>query len=316
MRRLPPFDELVAFEAVARHRSFTRAAIELCITQSAVSHRIRRLEAHFGRQLVRRLNPGVALTEAGEAMLPELVTALDGLSRLGGESERRLRVAAGGALCNWWLAGRLPGFMAAHPGLSVELVPVEARDSIPDVDVRILWVAPGEDRRSDTQAPLFHEQVFPVCSPRLLPGVGRPLAGAHGLAGLPLLHKASHGLGEWTWSVWLERLGEPTGAQGAELSFADMGLVLAAAEKGAGVALSRSLLVADALAQGRLVVPVADIEPMVSTKRHVARWRGERKDDPRIHAFVDWLVAEAADTLAEVDERLGRQQRSALNRGT
>jgi len=55
-------------------------------------------------------------------------------------------------------------------------------------------------------------------------------------------------------------------------------------------------------------VPVAGIEPMVSTKRHVARWRGERKDDARIHAFVDWLVAEAADTLAQVDERLARPQ--------
>lgn len=313
MRRLPPFDELVAFEAVARHRSFTRAATELCITQSAVSHRIRRLEAHFGRPLVRRLNPGVALTEAGEAMLPELVATLEALARLGGEGERRLRVAAGGSLCNWWLAGRLPGFMAAHPGLSVELVPVEARDAIPEVDVRILWVAPGEDRRGDTQAPLFHEQVFPVCSPRLLPR-GRPLADARSLAGLPLLHKASHGLGEWTWSVWLERLGVPAEAQGAELRFADMGLVLSAAEKGAGVALSRSLLVADALAQGRLVVPVAGIEPMASTKRHVARWRGERRDDARIHAFVDWLVAEAADTLAQVDERLGFSQVSPLKR--
>jgi len=303
MRRLPPFDELVAFEAVARHLSFTRAATELCITQSAVSHRIRRLEAHFGRPLVRRLNPGVALTEAGTAMLPQLVAALDALSRLGG-GERRLRVAAGSSLCNWWLAGRLPRFMASHPGVSVELVPVEGRDAVADADVRILWVAPGEDGRSDVQAPLFHEHVFPVCSPRLLPA-GQPLAHARGLAGLPLLHKASHGLGEWTWSVWFERLGVPQEAQGAELSFADMGLVLSAAEKGAGVALSRSLLVADALAQGRLVVPVAGIAPMASTKRHVARWRPGQRDDAPMRAFVDWLVAEAGDTLAEVDERLG-----------
>jgi LysR family transcriptional regulator, glycine cleavage system transcriptional activator len=313
MRRLPPFDELVAFEAVARHLSFTRAATELCITQSAVSHRIRRLEAHFGQELVRRLNPGVALTEAGQAMLPELVASLEALSRLGGGEGRRLRVAAGSSLCNWWLAGRLPGFMAAHPGVSVELVPVESRDAIPEVDVRILWVAPGEDKRSDAQAPLFHEQVFPVCSPKLLPR-GKPLANARGLAGLPLLHKASHGMGEWTWSLWFERLGVPAEAQGAELSFADMGLVLSAAVKGAGVALSRSLLVADALEQGRLVVPFPGIQPMASTKKHVARWRSAQRDDPQIRAFVDWLVAEAADTLAEVDERLGHNQVPGLKR--
>lgn len=305
MRRLPPFPELVAFEAVARHLSFTRAAEELCLTQSAVSHRVRRLEEHLGSPLIRRLNPGLVLTEAGTALLPGLVAALDGLAQLGQPAERRLRVAAGSALCTWWLAGRLPGFMARRPGVSVELMSVEqAQAAIPHADVRILWVAPGEEPRGPTQMPLFNEQVFPVCSPALLPG-GTPLRDVQALARLPLLHKATHGLGEWSWPVWLERLGGQPGAPPrSELRFAEMGLVLSAAVDGAGVALSRSLLVHDALVSGRLVVPLVGVEPMRSTKKHVARWPSAKAADPDIRAFVEWLVAEAMQTLAAVEPYL------------
>ncbi len=305
MRQLPPFAELVAFEAVARHLSFTRAAEELCLTQSAVSHRVRRLEEHLGTPLIRRLNPGLLLTEAGAALMPGLVAALDGLAQLGQQAERRLRVAAGSALCTWWLAGRLPGFTALRPGVSIELMPVEqSQGGTPHVDVRILWVAPGDEPRGPTQVPLFNEQVFPVCSPALLPG-GRPLREAQELVRLPLLHKATHGLGEWSWPLWIERLAIKPGARpSSELHFAEMGLVLSAAVDGAGVALSRSLLVHDALVSGRLVVPISGIEPLRSTKKHVARWSSAKAADSDIRAFVEWLVAEAARTLASVDAHL------------
>jgi LysR family transcriptional regulator, glycine cleavage system transcriptional activator len=191
MRRLPPFPELVAFEAVARHLSFTRAAAELCVTQSAVSHRVRRLEQHFGVQLIQRLNPGLKLTDAGAALLPELTATLDTLSHLGVRRDRRLRVTAGSALCTWWLAGRLSKFMAQRPGISVELVPVEnGSASMPEADVRIVWVAPDDAEPSSVQAPLFSEEVFPVCSPRLLPN-GVPSRDPQVLSTLPLLHKAA-----------------------------------------------------------------------------------------------------------------------------
>ena len=305
MRRLPPFPELVAFEAVARHLSFTRAAEELCLTQSAVSHRVRRLEEHLGTPLIRRLNPGLVLTDAGSALLPGLVGALDGLARLGQPAERRLRVAAGAALCTWWLAGRLPRFMARRPGVSIELLPIEPSPAVvPHVDVRILWIAPGEEPRGPTQVPLFNEQVFPVCSPSLLPE-GKPLADRQAVARLPLLHKATHGLGEWSWPTWFERLGINAGATPrSALRFAEMGLVLSAAVEGAGVALSRSLLVDDALANGRLTVPLTGFEPMRSTKKHVARWPAAKAADPDIRAFVEWLANEAEQSLAAVQARL------------
>jgi LysR family transcriptional regulator, glycine cleavage system transcriptional activator len=301
MRRLPPFAELVAFEAVARHRSFTRAAAELYVTQSAISHRVRRLEKHFGKQLIRRLNPGIALTDAGAALLPELTATLDVLEKLGERRERCLRVAAESALCTWWLAGRLTAFMKRRPGISVELVPIGNDTSvIPEVDVRILWVKPGEAGTSPTQAALGAEHVFPVCSPSLLPG-GRTLRSSSPLATMTLLHKAVHATGEWSWQVWLDRLEIDLGKRRAsQLRFADMGSMLSAATDGSGVALGRSLLVHDALRTGRLTLPLA-VEPMKSAKMHVARWRRAKADDPDIKAFVSWLVAEAAQTLADTN---------------
>jgi LysR family transcriptional regulator, glycine cleavage system transcriptional activator len=301
MRQLPPFAELVAFEAVARHLSFTRASQELCITQSAVSHRIRRLESHFGESLIERASAGrVALTDAGVAILPELVAALDHLSRLGRRNARQLRVAAGSALCTWWLAGRLPAFMAQHEGVSVELMPVGAPDApIPQADVRVLWVAAEEGAAHPRQAPLFEEFVFPVCSPRLLAD-GKPLCHAAALADMTLIHKTSSAAGEWSWPVWLEHLGVDRDAPTAQLSFTDMGVVMSAAVDGAGVALTRSLLAHDALASGRLVPAVAGIKPMVSSKKHVARWPSSKEGDPMVAAFVDWLVKEARSSLTSV----------------
>jgi LysR family glycine cleavage system transcriptional activator len=306
MRRLPPFPELVAFEAVARHLSFTRAAAELCITQSAVSHRVGRLEKHFGTKLIVRINPGIALTQAGAALLPELQATLDSLASLHTLRERRLRVAAGSALCTWWLAGRMTAFMKQRPGVSVELVPIENDvATIPEVDIRILWVGEGEDAPSATQAPLFNEHVFPVCSPRLLPNK-RPLSDARELRSLTLVHKAAHPSGEWSWNVWLDRLGIDGKRRAGELRFADMSLVMSAVVEGSGVALVRSLLAHDALRDGRLVIPTIGVQPMVSTKKHVARWRRGKAGDPDIQAFVDWLVTEAKRTLADVEAMLAR----------
>jgi LysR family glycine cleavage system transcriptional activator len=312
VRRLPPFPELVAFEAVARHLSFTKAASELCITQSAVSHRVSRLEKFLGTKLLYRANPGLTLTPAGAALLPQLKAALDGLERLSPQRERRLRIAAASAVCTWWLAGRLSAFMQQHPGITIELIPVESdRSSIPEVDVRILWLGPGEEPSVATHMPLPSEHVFPVCSPdfvRDLPIGPNPAA----LATLPLIHKASHAPGEWSWSVWLERLGvKPTRRREGELRFPDMGLMLSAAVSGAGVTLTRSLLAHDALMDRRLIVPFAGVEPMVSAKRQFARWRRDRQGDRDIEVFVSWLAAEAAVSIQAVARSAGFSPRES-----
>lgn len=310
MRHLPPFQELVAFEAVARLLSFTRAAEELCITQSAVSHRVRRLEQYFGSPLIERLNPGIALTELGGTLLPKVAKALDELAQLDRyDRQRTLRVVAGQALCTWWLAGRLAKFMQEQPSISIELIPVRNDDaSTPEADVRILWVSDGEDTASDTQIPLFNEQVFPVCSPRLLPN--GPLRDTSAIESLPLLHKLTHVTGEWSWDVWLKNLNvkrsiASNATSDAVLRFADVSLVLSAAVEGSGIALTRSLLAHDALRDKRLVLPMAAITPMRSSKKHVARWRRDNGDNPDVKAFVAWLLRESKLTLAETEKLVG-----------
>jgi LysR family glycine cleavage system transcriptional activator len=188
--------------------------------------------------------------------------------------------------------------------VSVELVPVHSAEAAqPQADLRILWVGEGEDGAGELQQPLFQEQVFPVCSPRLLPGAA-PLAEPAALQRLTLLHKASGGAGEWSWSVWLRRLGLPQAPAAPEMRFAELGLVLSAAVDGAGVALARSLLAHDALRDGRLVLPLRGIEPLLSSKRHVARWRRDRADDPDLRAFVSWLTGQASETLQSTEALL------------
>lgn len=314
MRRLPPFPELVAFEAVARLASFTKAAAELCITQSAVSHRVRRLEKFIGTQLLHRTNPGIALTAAGAALLPQIKAALDNLERMGPRRERRLRIAAGSALCTWWLSGRLTAFMQQQPGMSIEVITVENdRSPIAEVDVRILWLDADYTPAVATMRPLFAEHAFPVCSPDLvrdLPAHSDPAV----LTALPLIHKLTHAEGEWSWSVWLDRFGlPPRGVREGALRFADMGLMLAAAVNGGGVALTRSLLAHDALMDGRLIVPFPISEPMVSAKRLFARWRRDRQGDPDIEAFVGWLANEAASASEAVAQSMGSKPRLAMN---
>jgi len=300
MRRLPPFDELVAFEAVARHLSVTRAAAELCLTQSAVSHRLRRLETHYGQPLLKRLHPGLALTDAGAALLPELGRLLDRLESLGAPPGRTLRVAAASALCHGWLAGRLPAFAAHHPGIAVDLIAVEGdRGPMPQADVRILWLPAPEPR--ERQVSLGTELFFPVCSPALLPG-RRPLQHPRDLTALPLLHKATSQVGEWSWSAWWKHLSLPSARRApGELRYTDMGLLMAAATQGAGVALTRSLIAHDALLGGRLLPALPRALAMPSSKVHVARWPSTRDGDRDVLAFAHWLRDEAERGRAAVE---------------
>lgn len=298
-RRLPPFPPLLAFDAVVRHRSFTRAAAELGVTQSAVSHQVRRLEQHFGAALLERHPAGLDLTAEGRALLPELVTALDALGALDAHirrasRQRHLRIGAGTALSTWWLVRRLPRFAARHPAIALELVPDAGVEATPP-DVRITWVTSDEARPTTTQRPLFREQVFPVCAPSLRPLSATPEV----LLSLPLIHKNADQVSEWSWNTWFRRLGLSRGeARGGGLQLGNIGLCLAAASEGAGVALGRSLLVHDAIADGRLTRLLPDGPVMESRKVHVARWRAELSQDDDIKAFVGWLADEAAQTCA------------------
>lgn len=300
IRRLPPFGPLVAFDAVARHRSFTRAADELGVTQSAISHQVRRLEDFLGVQLLKRLNPGVELSDDGTKLQGELALLLDGIAGLEPSLRRRpgrqtLRLGAGSSLAAWWLVRRLRAFRALHPEIEIDFVPIETEAvREPSLDVRILWTTLAESRATSLQAPLFRERIFPVCAPSVLPG-GRPLSDPAALLDLPLIQKGHIPTGEWSWGYWFRKLGlkgtEPRG-----LVLGDMGLCLTAAAEGAGVAISRSLLVADAIGDGRLIPALATPPDVLSTKVHIARWNPDLIGDRNTEILVNWLAHAAEET--------------------
>jgi LysR family glycine cleavage system transcriptional activator len=195
---------------------------------------------------------------------------------------------------------RLPAFAAARAGLEVELTIVESEADLraADIDVHILWQPAATARSSSTQRLLFREQVFPVCVPGLLPG-GRTLRDPGALATLPLLHKGTPGRGqgaEWSWPVWFGRLGIAGKPPAAALRFGNIHTAIGAALQGAGVVMARSLLVHDALKDGRLVRVLPASWDMPSSKAHVVRWPAALTGDERVRRFVAWVVAEAERT--------------------
>jgi LysR family glycine cleavage system transcriptional activator len=294
---LPPLELLRAFESAARNLSFTRAAAELFVTQSAVSRQIKALEDELGTALFERRHRALALTDAGQTLYR---TTLDVFERLR-DAARRLRDARGRrsftvtttvAFAALWLVPRLPRFTGAHPGIDVRIsagsrVMDLDRDDI-DVAVRYLPSdrAPGP--------PLFGEEVQPVCSPALLGDPGRPLAEPADLRHHVLLVTMDPGSPvPWVeWPPWLESVGlaglEPAGT----LHFSQYDLLMNAAIAGQGVALGRMPLLRDAVRDGRLVLPFR--RAIVSPRAYYLIASRRAQDDPLAHAFRDWLHAEAA----------------------
>jgi LysR family glycine cleavage system transcriptional activator len=292
-RRLPPLNALKAFEAAARHESFTRAAEELCVTQGAVSHQVKALETELGLKLFNRERQRLVITEAGRAYL---VVVRDAFDRIAGGTERLLQRQSGGALTvstspNFaakWLVHRLGRFAEAHPEIdlrvSASLHHVDfARE---DIDLAV--------RHGDGAAPGLHvtrlcaEELFPVCSPKLLDGRS-PQRTLSDLKRFTLLHVNDR----QGWSQWLDFAGMPgvDASRGPVLSQASM--AIDAAVDGQGIALARTALAAWDLIGGRLVRPFAVAMPAsyaywIVCSKAVAKL-------PKIVAFSDWLLAEAAE---------------------
>lgn len=293
-RKIPPLNALRAFEAAARHLSFTRASEELFVTQAAVSHQIKALEADLGVSLFRRITRGVLLTEAGQTYLPVLRDAFDAIAEAtarvrADEESGLLTVTTTPSFAARWLVPRLGGFYADHPEIDVRLYPsIElidfARD---DVDVAVRFG--GGDWPGVRAEHLLCLDMFPVCSPALLEGP-HPLRTPADLSNHTLLHEDVRE----DWRRWLLA----AGIEGVDFArgpmFHDTSLLLQAAVAGLGVAIAHSALVNDDLAAGRLVRPfetrlATDVGfYVVCPEGTVAR--------PKVRAFCDWLFEAAAKT--------------------
>jgi len=305
--RLPPLNALKAFEAAARHESFTRAAEELCVTQGAVSHQVKALEVELAVKLFNRERQRLIITEAGRDYLTVVRDALD---RIAIGTERLLQRQSAGVLtistspdfAAKWLVHRLGHFAEAHSGIdlrvSATLHHVDfARE---EVDLAV--------RHGDGNWPgletvrLSAEQLFAVCSPKLLSGrrrLGRPAD----ILKFPLIHLDSRA----DWTNWLQGTGitDAEVIHGPVLNRASM--VIDAAINGQGVALARTTLAAWDIINGRLVRPFPESIPVSRTYWIVCPKATAAL--PKIMTFRDRLLAEAAKDLRQL-RRLGWQSRA------
>ncbi|BAL13836.1 LysR family glycine cleavage system transcriptional activator [Bradyrhizobium japonicum USDA 38] len=289
---MPSLNGLRAFEAAARHLSFTLAASELNVTQTAISHQIRRLEEELGIRLFVRQNRALALTPEARDYLPgvraafnDLRLATDRLLRK--DDDKVLTVSTLASLAAKWLLPRLTDFQEQHPGIDVRITTSTSlvdfqRDNV-DAAIRYgrgQW--PG--LRADW---LMADELFPVCSPSLLRG-DKPLRQPEDLRGYPLLHTSNANSDDWR--LWLTAAGLPGDiARQPGITFDMIFMTIQAAIDGIGVAMGRTSYVQDDIAKGRLVVPFKIALPADAGFYLVAP--EGRREPPKLAAFREWMIA-------------------------
>lgn len=296
-RHLPSLSALRAFEATARHLSFTRAGIELSLTQTAISHRIKELEGLLSVQLFTRTQSGISLTEEGrdylDAVRPaltQIAIATDGVASV---RENRLNVTCLIAFALNCLVPALGSFRARHPDIDLRLtptLPVE-RSQMRDFDVAI-WHGLGEWPGLATSR-IAEEEVFPVCSPELLRR-GPPLATPADLRHHPVIRNVSPII-EDEWPAWLQHVGHPVAEFGNEIFCGGLFFSMSATQSGLGVGLGRSSLVQQDLATGRLVEPFGPERRLASTSAYYAVCRPDRSAQHKVKAFTEWLLETFGD---------------------
>jgi LysR family glycine cleavage system transcriptional activator len=309
--RLPPLNALRDFEVAARHLSFKKAAEELCVTPTAVSHQIRLLEDFLGLSLFRRLTRALELTPQGEAMLPKVREGLACFA-VAVENTReavtkgRLIVVSPPSFATRWLVPRLRALALAEPGLNLLVVrSLNAIDGDPSADPLAFDNVDLQDEDSLVVIRfgagtypgyrvdrMFGPDYIAVCSPKLLES-GAPLREPGDVRSRVLLHDdaiANQPAGP-SWEEWLRLAGVSGVDSNAGPHFSDSGLVFVAAVDGLGIALASKPLVAAAIAQGSLVAPFD-----IALGQHFAYYLVTSQaisGRPDVKAFRRWLLEEA-----------------------
>jgi len=299
---LPPLDRLVAFEAAARHLSFTRAADELALTQSAVSRQVAALEAHFGVPLFQRLHRALRLSDEGLALQRAVLPALQQLHDVNAALRQRPRsktvvVSTTAGFAGLWLIPRLGGFTASRPDVDVrisantELVNLN-RDGV-DLAIRYL----GDAAAGPGALRLLGDSFVPVCSPRLPRDRAHPLKTPQDLRHHCLLHvDYGPGSGLLDWPLWLRAMGVEGLAPASVLHFSQYDQTIQAAVNAQGVAIGRLPLIDDLIERRQLVMPFN--ETVVSPRSYYLLQSDAAPGKAQVREFVAWLRAEAAGGAA------------------
>jgi DNA-binding transcriptional LysR family regulator len=301
--RLPPLDLLLAFEAAARHLSFTRAAAERFVTQSAVSRQIRALEDDLGVALFARQHRSLVLTPAGEKLLLACQNMLAQMRRTvagirAPAAREVLAISTTPSFASLWLIPRLRGFTQANPQVDVRLdASYEVRDLRADgFDLAVRY------QRADAGdgVALFRESMLPVCAPLLIRGKP-PLKTPRDLHAHTLLQmEGTPGSGmPMEWESWLSANGVPDLQPRSVLTFSSYNEVVAAALAGQGVALGRRPLIDALLRQRKLAAPFGDARQ--TAKAYFVLTDPASRARPSVRALADWMGAEAAKTEASAE---------------
>jgi LysR family transcriptional regulator, glycine cleavage system transcriptional activator len=268
MRRKPPprlsLDLLRGFRAAARHLSFTKAAAELCVTQSAISQEVKVLEDQLGAALFARVNRTLRLTEAGERLyraVDEALGIIEGVVADVSEGERAFAITATVPFASLWLGPRLAEFTRLHPGIGLRVVASNdtldvARERI---DVAIRHVPSGDHPPSGLK--IFDHEVFPVCAPALLSRPGGGIRSVADLANHVLLEfeTVRNGRPWYDWQLWLRAMKTRGVKPAGWLRFSHYDQVVEAAIAGSGVAIGKWPHLSRQLQQGTLVAPLGEL---------------------------------------------------------
>jgi DNA-binding transcriptional LysR family regulator len=297
-RDLPPLDTLRGFEAAARHLSFTRAAQELHLTQSAMSRQVKALEDALGVALFERRHRALALTDAGQAFQRTVADVLRALreatARLApAPADRALVVSTTISFASLWLVPRLGEFHRAHPEVDVR---VSAKNALVDlerdgVDLAIRYCP--REKAGEGALRLFGERMLPVASPRL---VRKPLARPADVMRFALLHydDPEYAFPWMSWRTWFEAFGVAVPPVLRGLRFSNYEQLVQAATAGEGIALGRLPLVEGALRGGQLVAPLARRYATATSTR--AFWlvpSARARERAEAAAFIAWVQGQA-----------------------
>ena len=296
-RRLPPLHALAVFEAAARHNSFTKAAEELCVTHSAISHNIKNLEEHLGVRLFVRLPRAVVLTNEGRSFLIEVTAALESLEAASlrisrSERTRTLRVNVLQPFAGNWLIGRLEQFLTDHPEIDLEIEATQREDAraLEDVDISVRY-GKGEWKGAES-VKLLDVDLFPVCSPAYLEKIGGVERPEDLDKGVMLRHSME------PWDTWFQAVGLQWAKPSMGPLFSDARILLDAAASGQGIALARSVLAEKDIQANRLV-RLFNIKVHAPGAYYALFLPGSRSR-PELDAFIGWLLS-LCQTAAPAD---------------
>ncbi|MDP3846902.1 MAG: LysR substrate-binding domain-containing protein [Pseudomonas sp.] len=305
MSRLAPLYALRAFEAAARHLSYTRAAHELAITQSAVSRHVRTLETDFGCRLFERAGRGLRLTESGRLLLPGLqqgFSALQAACASLRSDEGALRLKAPSTLTMRWLLARLSRFRLQHPDIEVQLT--AAWMDVDRVDFErepfdcAVLLNDGTFPAEWEHVTLFEEWLIPVCAPEAVTD------GAWDVARLQASEQLHPTPDRRDWRQWLQAMGlseQVPLKSGQVFDMLELGIVAAA--RGYGVSIGDLLLVAEDVEQGRLALPWPTA--VYSGCNYSLVWPKARRGQQRFERLRDYLLADIAGLRLPAVQRLG-----------